>query len=279
MGLFESLRRREQPDSTAASPPGRADASRAWVAAPTARAPRELAASQATARLHGQAVAASTRRDRGDGSRASSDDPRAVHRVDVTPAPSSTSAFRESDMVADTVAQFHRLPAYQALLTVGPEAVYQLPPALHDKLIAIDCGARLARLVRATMSAADTLALDGTVKAVKGALRARGYGVAQDLVAESHVLKEILRNAGAVGKGSAKGGPMQLFERWVALAVPSCATDLHIEVRRNTALVRIRVDGRIEPLPDGQGGRYSRKEVIDAIAAGYNSTRVVYHHS
>ena len=123
------------------------------------------------------------------------------------------------------------------------------------------------------MPAADKLALDGTAKAVKGALRARGYGVVGELVAEPHVLKEILRNAGASGKGGAKGGPMQLFERWIALAVPTGATDLHIEVRRNVAIVRIRVDGRIEPLPDGQGGRYSRKEVVDAIAAGYNSTR------
>ena len=65
----------------------------------------------------------------------------------------------------------------------------------------------------------------------------------------------------------------KVIERWISLAVPTGATDLHIDVRRNTARVRVRVDGRIEPLPDGQGGRYSRKEVVDAIAAGYNSTR------
>ncbi|MFL6700012.1 MAG: GspE/PulE family protein [Vitreoscilla sp.] len=181
--------------------------------------------------------------------------------------------FRDTEVHPQAIAHFHQLPPYQALLTVGPEAVYQLPALLHEKLIALDCGARRARLVRATMSAADKLALEGTAKAVKGALRARGYGVVDELVAEPHVLKEILRNAGAAGKGSPKGGPMQLFERWIALAVPTGATDLHIEVRRNTAIVRIRIDGRIEPLPDGQGGRYSRKEVVDAIAAGYNSTR------
>src|SRR4051812_21951242 len=173
----------------------------------------------------------------------------------------------------DVLAHFHQLPSYQALLTVGPDAVYQLPALLGERLVALDCGARQARLVRATMSAADRLALESTAKAVKGALRARGYGVLGELVAEPHVLKEILRNAGASGKPGARGGPMQLFERWVASAVPTGATDLHIEVRRNTALVRIRVDGRMEPLPDGQGGRYSRKEAIDAIAAGYNSTR------
>lgn len=172
-----------------------------------------------------------------------------------------------------TIAHFHQLPAYQALMTVGPEAIYQLPAGMHDRLVAIDCGARQVRLVRATMSADEHSAMDGTTKAVKGALRARGYAVVEELVAQPHVLREILRNAGAVGKGGVRGGPMQLFERWVALTVPTGATDLHVEVRGNGAYVRIRVDGRMEALPDGQGGRYSRKEAVDAIAAGYNSTR------
>ena len=194
--------------------------------------------------------------------------PRIASRPAVEAQPDARTPARP-----EVLAHFHQLPAYQALLTVGPEAVYQLPPLLHEKLIALDCGARQARLVRATMAAADVLALDGTAKAVKGALRARGFGIVGEIVAEPHVLKEILRNAGASGKSGAKGGPMQLFERWIALAVPTGATDLHIEVCRNVAVVRIRVDGRMEPLPDGQDGRYSRKEVVDAIAAGYNSTR------
>jgi len=188
-------------------------------------------------------------------------------------AEARTPPLREADVRPDVLAHFHQLPPYDALLTVGADAVYQLPGSLHEKLVALDCGARQACIVRATMSAADKLALDGTVKAVKGALRARGYGIARELLADPQVLREILRNAGASGKGAAKGGPMQLFERWVALAVPAGATDLHVEVRGNVGVVRIRVDGRIEPLPDGQGGRYSRKDVVDAIAAGYNSTR------
>ena len=203
--------------------------------------------------------------------------PRRVDRVghvrEADLRPEVLGRLREADLLPEVFAHFHQLPPYQALLTVGSEAVYQLPAMLHERLIALDCGARQARLVRATMPVADRLALEATAKAVKGALRARGYGVVGELVAEPHVLKEILRNAGACGKAGARGGPLQLFERWIALAVPTGATDLHIEVRRNTARVRIRVDGRVEPLPDGQGGRYSRKEVIDAIAAGYNSTR------
>jgi len=278
MGLFEMLRRRELAESVAAS----------VAVAVTDRSARPNATSgdaahvEVEARLQLANVLESTsarspsarlgrRLDVAQVSRPALAMPPEIAPDRALPVPSD--GIRETEIQADVLAHFHQLPPYQALLTVGADAVYQLPASQHDKLIALDCGARQARLVRATMPAADKLALDGTAKAVKGALRARGYGVVGELVAEPHVLKEILRNAGASGKGGAKGGPMQLFERWIALAVPTGATDLHIEVRRNAAIVRIRVDGRVEALPDGQEGRYSRKEAVDAIAAGYNSTR------
>jgi type II secretory ATPase GspE/PulE/Tfp pilus assembly ATPase PilB-like protein len=276
MGLFEMLRRREQAESVDGSI---ATARRIPERAAAADEPRAGAAPA----VSGLVVAPGSTCARSPAARvdrrpagASLAPPTSTTLTGLRterPSVEPTDVFRDTEVRPEVLAHFHQLPPYQALLTVGAEAVYQLPALLHEKLIAIDCGARQARLVRATMAAADRLALDGTAKAVKGALRARGYGIVGELVAEPHVLKEILRNAGASGKGAAKGGPMQLFERWIALAVPTGATDLHIEVRRNVAIVRIRVDGRIEPLPDGQGGRYSRKEVVDAIAAGYNGTR------
>ena len=278
MSLFERLRRREQAESTSAPSPMHVDAVRPSAAgAKPARSTKEFASAQATATVLDAVIARSAASRQGDiaaGVRAGAARPAAGANAVSESAPTMpVNGFRDSEVMLAAVQQFHRLPAYQGLLTVGADAVYQLPAGLHDKLIAIDCGARQARLVRATMTAGERLALDGTAKAVKGALRARGYSVGDEIVAEPHVLKEILRNAGAAGKAGTKGGPMQLFERWVALAVPTGATDLHIEVRRNVALVRIRIDGRVEPLPDGQGGRYSRQEVIDAVAAGYNSTR------
>ena len=283
MGILEMWRRREQSESVGAAvtpvpgPVGTAACSDAAPIGPaSAPQPASLAGSSSTrsplARLERRLAEAQA-------SRIGAPDIRmpagglAQARA-LVPAPeASAGPIRETEVRTTVLAHFHQLPSYQALLTVGPEAVYQLPGVLHEKLVALDCGGRQACLVRATMPAADRLALDGTVKAVKGALRARGYGVTGEWVAEPHLLREILRNAGTSGKGGAKGGPMQLFERWVALAVPTGATDLHIEVRGNLGVVRIRVDGRVEPLPDGQGGRYSRKEIVDAIAAGYNSTR------
>lgn len=274
MGLFEMLRRREPAESVMASAPSARRSAGSGQAGAASSNCLERATSAPLATFLGSSPARSPASHL-DRCLAAIDAPA---RASPEPSKAGTAAqarqgSRDAEIRPDIVAHFHQLPPYQALLSVGPEAIYQLPVLLHEKLIAIDCGARQARLVRATMSAADKLALDGTAKAVKGALRAHGYGVVGELVAEPHVLREILRNVGATGKSGTKGSPMQLFERWIALAVPTGATDLHIEVRRNTALVRIRVDGRIEPLPDGQGGRYSRTEVVDAIAAGYNSTR------
>jgi len=281
MGILEMWRRREQMESVACSAaalprPAPAGASREAgdrsSVDPGSRprltdAPGTSSTRSALARLeHRLAASQASRAGAPAGEPA-----RGGEREDA--AAVRTRPLTEADVRPEVLAHFHQLPSYQALLTVGAEAVYQLPASLHERLVALDCGARQACVVRATMPAADQQALAGTVKAVRGALRARGYGIAGELLAEPQLLKEILRNAGASGKGGAKGGPMQLFERWVALAVPTGATDLHIEVRGNVGVVRVRVDGRIEPLPDGQGGRYSRKEVVDAIAAGYNSTR------
>jgi type II secretory ATPase GspE/PulE/Tfp pilus assembly ATPase PilB-like protein len=277
MGILEMWRRREQTEAVGTSVTathGAGGAAASGDAAPVAPASTPRLASVAGSSSARSPLARLERRlAEAQASRAGSPDV-LMAGGGRAPAPAPEPApFRDTEVRVDVLAHFHQLPSYQALLTVGPEAVYQLPGTLHEKLVALDCGGRQACLVRATMPAADKLALDGTVKAVRGALRARGYGVTGEWVAEPHLLREILRNAGTSGKGGARGGPMQLFERWVALAVPTGATDLHIEVRGNLGVVRIRVDGRVEPLPDGQGGRYSRKEIVDAIAAGYNSTR------
>ena len=65
--------------------------------------------------------------------------------------PSPESAFANTAPPTEVLTHFHQLPAYHALLTVGPEAVYQLPASLHERLVALDTGARLARIVRTPM--------------------------------------------------------------------------------------------------------------------------------
>jgi hypothetical protein len=72
---------------------------------------------------------------------------------------------------------------------------------------------------------------------------------------------------------SGQGEPLRLFNRWIELAIQSGASDVHVDVQGNMAQVRVRVDGLLEPLADGNGGLYPRLDSIDALAAGYNNTR------
>jgi len=87
------------------------------------------------------------------------------------------------------------------------------------------------------------------------------------------VMRTVMRNVGRSTQSRGRGEPLRLFNEWIAIAAHSDATDLHVDVLGNVAQVRVRVDGRLEPLADGQGGRYPRGEAVDALAAGYNNTR------
>jgi hypothetical protein len=147
MGLFEMLRRRESAESVTESvasvvrPVAATAESQVGVA--QTRLVSVLPSSSARSpagRLDRRLAAASQLRAPSPGSPATSP---------VTAPVDPSAAFRDTEVRPDALSHFHQLPPYQALLTVGPEAVYQLPAPLHEKLIALDCGARQARLVRA----------------------------------------------------------------------------------------------------------------------------------
>lgn len=175
------------------------------------------------------------------------------------------------------IERYSDLPEYHSVLTHGADAVYTLSPPLQRRLAAIDLGGRRALILHALVPSDEQPLLQQHVKALRGSLRARGYNVSGEMGAHSAVLADVGRSS--AGKGSlrasgSKGEPLRLFERWIEIGVTHGATDIHIDVNGNLAQVRLRVDGALEPLPDGSNqGRYPRKDAIDAIAAGYNSTR------
>jgi general secretion pathway protein E len=182
--------------------------------------------------------------------------------------------FVVTQSLDDIVSRYADLPEYQTVLTHGSDALYPLSPELHKRLVAIDLGGRSALILRALMPRAELQQLTQHVKALRGTLRARGYRVAEERVAQPAVLIDILRNCGKAARATtSRGEPLRLFEHWINIGVSSEATDIHIDVSGNLAQVRVRVDGSLEPLNDGNEGRYPRKDAIDAIAAGYNSTR------
>ncbi len=192
----------------------------------------------------------------------------------IATGPSSVQSVPpQVDKPSPMLERYGELPEYLAILTHGVDALYPLSLELQKRLMALDTGGRRAVILRAMMSTADLSTLQPHLKALHGTLRARGYHVTDVLVAHPNVLGDVIRNAGRVTRLSSRGEPLRLFERWIEIGVNAGATDIHIDINGNLAQVRARVDGSLEPLTDGNAGLYTRKDAIDAIAAGYNSTR------
>lgn len=171
------------------------------------------------------------------------------------------------------IEKYADVPEYIRLLTAGEDPVYRLPADQQERLIATDLGGKRVNIIHACMSDAELLQLQGQIKALKGDLRTKGYLIVDERVAVPAVMRHIVRNGGRHQHSSGRGEPLRLFNTWIELAARAGATDVHVDVRGNVAQVRVRVDGRLESLPDGSGGAYPRAEAVDALAAGYNNTR------
>lgn len=187
----------------------------------------------------------------------------------------SVAAFCATEPQHDdaVIDKYSDVPPYLRLLTGGDDPVYRLPAEQQERLIATDIGGKRVHVFRAAMPVAQRDALQLQLRALKGDLRAKGYQIVQELVATPEVMRTLMRNVGLNTQSNGRGEPLRLFNHWVECAVRGDATDLHVDVHGLVAQVRIRVDGRLEALRDGQGGKYPRAEAIDALAAGYNNTR------
>jgi general secretion pathway protein E len=217
----------------------------------------------------------------------------AVRKVDVDlssppPLPSPASGGEpeagghKASAVAppSTITKFAQIPQYLRLLTAGDAPVYRLSAELQTRLVATDVGGKRVNIITAAPGRHDTPTqrqqLLWQCKALQGELRAKGYQITAELVATHEVMQHIAKNIGYSHQGLGRGEPLRLFNRWIELAVQCGATDVHVDVQGNSASVRIRVDGRLEPLPDGAGsavGSYPRLDAVDALAAGYNNSR------
>lgn len=175
---------------------------------------------------------------------------------------------------AAVVKEFSEVSDFSRILTQGEGAMYVVPESLSSYLIAVHTAARDVRVLR-SCEAPQALApdLNRIHRALLAHLRQAGFVVTQDLVATDAVIRQVRTNPGQRSSNNAKGAPLELFEQIVDLAERSGASDIHFEVRGNAAQVRVRIDGVLEPLANGGGGRYARRDIVDAVAAGFNSTR------
>lgn len=173
------------------------------------------------------------------------------------------------------IANFADVPKYSRLLSAGDQAFIELDRAAAEMLVVVDLGEMQAAILAVADAPFMTMmAIEAGKRTAKAKLRERGYSEPHEYVVTKGVVAEVLRNPGIATESAGQGEPIALFRRWVSAAIKQLASDIHIEFDDHQARIRVRVDGVLVPLADGSGGRYSRAAALDAVAAGYNTTRV-----
>lgn len=168
------------------------------------------------------------------------------------------------------------VPSNQGLLTVGHKAVHRLPREAEFAVVAIERGPKRAAIMYDPSPAKATV-VRMVLQTLRTKLITEGYFVEPgEHACKGDILKQMIENF--VAKHGVEGGDINvasraktLFTRWMDIAVKEGATDIHIEVKGDNAIVLLRVDGELERLKDESNGFYTAHEGMNAMAYPFNS--------
>lgn len=169
------------------------------------------------------------------------------------------------------------VPTSQGLLTVGARAVFKMPRELETSLVVIERGPKRAAIlydpdpkrapqIKAQMPSLRAKLIGDGYAIERGEFPCRGTILR--LLVESYVAR-----SGTDGNETANviSRSKTLFLSWLEIAVREGATDIHIEIKNDNAMVFLRVDGELERLKDDSGGFYTALEGTNAMAYPFNS--------
>lgn len=92
-----------------------------------------------------------------------------------------------------------------------------------------------------------------------------------NLISEIQKLKGTTSSASSnTGVATAQTEAAARFREWVEYALEENASDIHVEVRRDIAGVRFRIDGELEKMRNENGGKYLSSLAQNTVAYVYN---------
>lgn len=176
-----------------------------------------------------------------------------------------------SDLTS-VVSSLHDLPPFTEVLTADSRDLFILPPSLRLHLCAVDCGRMSAVIIRTSEPPTAYIELlEQNYLLLRGKLTSEGYTLRPTRSCTPQLLAEICASADSEHRGESVADNQALirFRRWVDTAIENGRGDLRIKALFNQGTVRQRVNGAMQPLRDGQGGKYTRKQVIDSLSQSY----------
>lgn len=168
-----------------------------------------------------------------------------------------------------------QVPQYHRLLSEGNSA-FAVPAALKSDLIVLETGIKCYLILYNPQAVLKPL-MKPTLSSIRAQLAANQYkSKSPDCACTSELIVKILENF-KNGSTSERGSEVSVkseaktrFLEWETLAVQEKASDLHIQiVGHDRAIVQLRIDGEIAPLPDGRGGIYTQMEAQNCMAWAY----------
>lgn len=178
------------------------------------------------------------------------------------------------DLIID---RLDKVPPHSSLLTTSDSrSVFRLPKELEYGIAAIEIGPKRAAILYdpsyPSKSVATEISNLRTRLISEDFMLERGEIACKSLVIRALVDDYKSRNSSDDDDGAASNSKSRsLWEKIVDLSVRERATDIHVQIVRNKAEVKIRVDGELEPLPDGSGGIYTASQAESAVAWGYTN--------
>lgn len=174
---------------------------------------------------------------------------------------------------AQIVSSLNQVGDYSDVLTsTEAQGGLRVPLEMENHLVALQTGVKQAVILYDRARLAQTRAV---LSAVRATLRGDGYRLDRERQASPEVIRALVEQAAAKRGLSATGptGESQgraLWDSWVTAAVEAGATDIHIDLLDSQALVRLRIDGDVEPLADKSRGRFTAVQAENAIGHAYN---------
>lgn len=180
---------------------------------------------------------------------------------------------------AEVTEQIEKIPyRHHALLTASDaRAMIRIPAKLEHAIAAIETGPKRA----AILFDPDTpqTELSETLALIRTKLNVENYQIeVPDVPCRSSVIKTLVEDyrarSGEDGENDevSRSKAKELWDRITEIGVQHGATDFHFQIIRNRAEVQIRVDGELEPLPDGQGGIYIASQIERAISWAFSNS-------
>lgn len=186
----------------------------------------------------------------------------------TTPTPATTPT-------ADTIiTSLSQVPPYTAILTANVgRAPIRLAKHLETAVMALEVGPKRAAIYYNPAAPANDTAQ--ALAEVRRRLIIDSYDIdlGETRCHESIIialLEQYKSRAEHSDASTSSSASRRMWEQWGELAWKERASDLHIQLLNNKASVMVRVDGMLEPLPDGHNGVYTATQAEQVIAWAYS---------